>query len=1486
MRKIFVGLPVSGRETCLGRLVQRVSSGGATLSINPSQGFRHRQHLEVGISKSQEKSVRVTARAYHLCLLGLLLLACQPYLDHEVLVDSQLTDFAEFGQRRQLRALGVRAYERSLLISFNQPLLWPNEDKDVPFLPETTPRLPIEKCEFEGVSQIRLTFARGIPRGIAGSVRIPAGWRALSGAALVQEQTVNWSRQGAEVLRLESLPGLEREKIRLEFDETVSFVWVMQSLFLWDETEGKPLHEAISLRSELGEPTANSSLYTVTLAGLRPENDYRLSIESALKDVQADFARAKLLELSLPGKRELEFLSDKHPPVDPDSPKFELRFSEKVAVEELRRCLKVEPSFSSLKLEPKNEFALQDTSFMVSFEGSVGPGTHRLRLAEELRAVGGASLSSALDIVPVPSIQKVERMTGARSPISVSPSETQIPFKAWPGKETRAWSVSWKQALKLASLSKLTWKGAELNSKLIAGSKESAPYWESQEAFLTEALAKGVKPGTRYFLLQRDNKQEPRRLLVRSNLSISYTDLPGAVLVRVETRQKRKSVSDATLQVTDVEGRVLVEAQVDKLGYGRLSSEQLSTHPGPLFLRALTSRDETFVALALRPAKREAFPAVHSKLEHNSLKVGEKLRCFGFGFPGRSGEALDYEIRASHSNGKAQVVLVKGTAPIGKAGEFEIQLDAPGVPGEYVIQVRDSHTDSPRFHRFTVVDGLSEGETYSLELPDDLEQAWSQERLVGKARIAGPRGRRLGLRVVSRPTEKVDQRVGWRRADEGRPNYTSESSPVKNMGLYGEFSVPLPAPWPDGGFHTLELYDLKNRNHVFDSIEMEFASRVPSLFIRGKQLGSGSSREIQLGILNVSQSQGMGISGILQWRELGSPLDSWQAIESKELQDPASERWTVDLERPGTYRILAEAEIAEGKILKGVWQRTVEGSRALPQLDPTRLNVRPGDDEYSVDLRWLAPRVGEKVWVSLFDVEEVWTRQATVGPQGGLGSFELPKTVPISGSWSFRVSTSPSLEVDGTHGFGYRIQDSSNFDLPPTTEGFRARVDLSDVDTEDVWAPKDDMTAIVDLESNDSVSGFLTLERVSESGPVRLRTIGPLRFEAATLEIPLSAPAKPGKYRLQFEGRDARGQQAVTAQEFVVESASTWNAFAPRTVRFGDRFWAGVEATARSEEPDALGITTIAVLGASILPDTYFTTSALVAPGKTGRTSFEYVVDEGNASRLNSSLKLKWQLGVEGLRHDIVCDVPYDGLAKEARALISGELARGGKRRLPLRWDDGWCLELEKSQEDLEGESVVGLVIGEEEQEEIVLPAGTKSLTYYGFEPSAIHLELLKGEGGLKFSIAKLKPRVEGIANRNYGVYLFRKLVDDEGVLLDPQKLRNGKICRVEMVLVCPEAQSKLELDLPLPGSFLPISFSADSRDILPESWTFDREGLKANFVDVPVGESRFSLWVRSESNGTYKWPVTKIWDGRKKLVAEYPEGQVRVSGAWKPDQN
>lgn len=107
--------------------------------------------------------------------------------------DSFSATLAGRGVKRRLALSSVEASPDSVLLVFNQPLRELSGSAEPPFRPDLLPELPLRDVVLEGAAGLRVTFDTEVRRARPYRIRIPAGWRALTGAVYSQAVERAWT---------------------------------------------------------------------------------------------------------------------------------------------------------------------------------------------------------------------------------------------------------------------------------------------------------------------------------------------------------------------------------------------------------------------------------------------------------------------------------------------------------------------------------------------------------------------------------------------------------------------------------------------------------------------------------------------------------------------------------------------------------------------------------------------------------------------------------------------------------------------------------------------------------------------------------------------------------------------------------------------------------------------------------------------------------------------------------------------------------------------------------------------------------------------------------------------------------------------------------------------------------------------------------------------------------------------------------------------
>ena len=119
------------------------------------------------------------------CFFVLCFAGCEPYPDHEELIEGLTGERVDFGRQRALRLTRFEGTRESLLLQFNQPIQWPEDTSDVPLEFQFHPKISIASVERQGLATVKVHFANELPRVFRYEVSVSGTMRALSGASFM-----------------------------------------------------------------------------------------------------------------------------------------------------------------------------------------------------------------------------------------------------------------------------------------------------------------------------------------------------------------------------------------------------------------------------------------------------------------------------------------------------------------------------------------------------------------------------------------------------------------------------------------------------------------------------------------------------------------------------------------------------------------------------------------------------------------------------------------------------------------------------------------------------------------------------------------------------------------------------------------------------------------------------------------------------------------------------------------------------------------------------------------------------------------------------------------------------------------------------------------------------------------------------------------------------------------------------------------------------
>jgi hypothetical protein len=129
-----------------------------------------------------------------------------------------------------------------------------------------------------------------------------------------------------------------------------------------------------------------------------------------------------------------------------------------------------------------------------------------------------------------------------------------------------------------------------------------------------------------------------------------------------------------------------------------------------------------------------------------------------------------------------------------------------------------------------------------------------------------------------------------------------------------------------------------------------------------------------------------------------------------------------------------------------------------------------------------------------------------------------------------------------------------------------------------------------------------------------------------------------------------------------------------------------------------------------------------------------------------------------------------------------------------------------------------------------------------------------QGGGAVSYELAKLEPDIGSAQPWGGELYLFRELLDIDGVALE--SARTGKSCKIRLDLVAPRMLPRARIRVPLPGGLRPLGLSATLDGVPLPPWRAESGEVRFELDDLPAGEYLWELEVQPETAGDYLWPA------------------------------
>lgn len=194
----------------------------------------------------------------------------------------------DFGIRRELKLVDFKGDRESLLLVFNQPLGEPDAlDHSPPFSPTFYPRLRVRSVEREGAAGVRVVFEEKLPPARTYTATVPSGWRAATGATLLNSARVEWETDRPELLEVRAERDLESHTagrgLRLVFNQPIEPRSVLERLHVSDGSS-KTVSRASSARLQKQDNSPHE--YLLVLPGLKLDERVKLTLREGVRPAQ------------------------------------------------------------------------------------------------------------------------------------------------------------------------------------------------------------------------------------------------------------------------------------------------------------------------------------------------------------------------------------------------------------------------------------------------------------------------------------------------------------------------------------------------------------------------------------------------------------------------------------------------------------------------------------------------------------------------------------------------------------------------------------------------------------------------------------------------------------------------------------------------------------------------------------------------------------------------------------------------------------------------------------------------------------------------------------------------------------------------------------------------------------------------------------------------------------------------------------------------
>lgn len=1395
-------------------------------------------------------------RLLALCIL-LALTSCQPYVDRErVEFTSQI---AGFGPKRQLELISLQGDQKSLLLVFNQPLR-PLDiaDATAPFEVAIHPPVEVASTALEGVSSVRVTFSQPLASASVYDIEIPAGWRSMTGVALVAPIRRRWSTPRPELESVKVVgqpappPGsplqlAHGEVLELEFNQPVAFGSVRGALHLEDLDNPKQATpwDLLSLKDEQGGKDHTRFLVRPSL--LREDATYRLALSPGVKGLEGPLRGERPQELLIDSYRPLRYLG---PQTLPGRNPVSLTFSGEIGPREIERCLATAPAHArptSITLDPSNARCLR-----LEF-GDVLP--RRLFLTG-LKSLDGSRTEEpvTIELVPPPTTREAEL-----APMVPIPLRGRLFPGVGPGRIT-SWHLSLDQAIAASVAPQKAWTGS------------GPPFWEKgKPAFQGKPVpgaagdvpvlsAKGpLNPG---FLAVRSQRAgtTTRGLAVVTDLELFAASTPEGLRVKV-----RRRLNGSPLPGSEVFLRGAARSQfgqplkTDANGEALLPWGPTEKRPWPMFVVARKGKDQAFLPVDAIPKPAAELPSAFLVTDQPFYAPEQNMVVSGFTWhkPTRPGELSLSLVPAA--GGPA---LSRLTASLGEHGMLEARAKAPLEPGSYRLVLGRGKEGGAASASFRVCPVAREGESYTLKLSED-DNAW-----VGKLARDGARHRKVGLRAfLLPPAEQAEEVEGWTPLTGHRPAWEVLGSTTKDDELRLDVQ--------DGGLGgvlALEAFDLNEPALVLARTTEELAAVKPFIALEFEASVTGPGQQTVSPVLRGEGGEGAELSAALMLRDSAS---EWQEVEVRpQLLEP----WTLRYREPGTYRLLVRAVLPGGQALEAAWEREVSrADLADPELPVEPKVAMPGA---ALTPTLAQARAGEQIWLQISGGGDESGQFVAVGAGGVLPPLTVrvaralaltvravrlapPRWGDQRARWSVRSTPVPLGPLSRKAELSLSVAREDGVDAKPQV-GEDLRLTLKRMGPGDGWtgvllvspvlegwpAPAPGLLASFLGQRSDpppGPGGYPLLPEDFPEGASEVRRGLALQPES---QLTLPGPAAAGNYRWWAFGRDDAGRFAWNQTTGEIGQVSQWKALLPWGARVGDEFEAGIKFTSGPKEVSPIGLTATALVDSGRLaPSGYLRTAGVAKPGASYTLPFHYQLGETAAAFET----LGWDLGHGGQRHELDARLSVLDTPPVPRGGLMAVLPSSTKRRLPVKGSLPWRLFLHAPEG--EQEATVSVYGPKGSLGKVRLKPGSPHLEMQGAGPGTVTLVHESGPP-IGYKLFRLQPDTGETSPWGARVYLFRQLVNESGEPISTAVV--GKPAKVVIDLVNPASLEELQVRLPLPGGVRPVELRAVREGTPEPNWQAGLGSVAFDLSRLPAGEFVWELEVAPEVPGNYLWPTAQ----------------------------